>query len=300
MVRVVVPASTSNLGSGFDAFGLALSLYLELSFEESSSYKFVFEGEGANFLPSDERNLICKSLDFFCMKLGEKPRPFLVRTKNGIPVGRGLGSSAAAIVGSLMAANRLYHANLSLEELFQLAVDFEGHADNVSACMFGGFTISYQAGARFKTFSYQTHPDLGVFLLIAPTFLSTRKARQVLPRKVGLKDAVYNLSRASLLALSIVRGDWERIKEAMKDRLHQPYRQSLIPELSFLLEKVDKIQAVLGVSLSGAGPSLVGFYRLSEEGSLKESLEKLLAGEKLNYNLKLLKVENTGANLIEE
>ncbi len=300
MVRVTVPGSTSNLGPGFDAFGLALSLFLELSFEESSSNEFIAEGEGADFLSADERNLIFRALDFFCMKRGEKPQTFLVKAKNEIPIGRGLGSSAAAIVGSLLAANHLYRTNLQLEEIYQLAVELEGHADNVSASLFGGFTLSFQREDKFETYSYQPHPDLGVFLLIPPTFLSTRRARQALPKKVDLKDAVYNLSRASVLALSLIRGDWERIKEAMKDRLHQPYRQILIPELPFLLEKIGEVQGVLGVALSGAGPSLAGFYKRSEEGSLKENLESFLEKEGINYQLRLLKVESKGATLDEE
>lgn len=300
MLKVVVPASTSNLGSGFDVFGLALPLFLNLEFNTSSHYEITVEGEGAGYLPSNERNLIFRTIDFFCLKSGKKPVPLQVKVRNEIPLTRGLGSSAATIVGSLIAADKIYQTNLGLKEIFQLAVEYEGHPDNVSASLLGGFTLSYRVGKTFETRSYQPHPDLRVFLLIPPSQLSTREARQVLPDRVELEDAVYNLSRAALLALSLVRGDWENIKEAMKDKLHQPYREKLVPELSALLAKLNSLPVVLGASLSGAGPSLVGFYKKEDTESLKESLEHLLHQENLNYELKLLQIENKGVRLIEE
>lgn len=300
MVRVVVPASTSNLGSGFDVFGLALPLFLNLEFRTSSKFKIEVEGEGEGRLPLDNRNLIFRTLDFFCRQLGKKLVPLWIKVKNEIPLTRGLGSSAAAIVGSLIAADKLYQTNLSFKEIFQMAVECEGHADNISASLFGGFTLSYQVGNTFETRVFQPHPDLRVFLLIPPFQLSTREARRVLPNQVSLNDAVYNLSRAALLALSLIRGDWENIKEAMKDKLHQPYREKLMPELSTLLTKLNDLPAVLGASLSGAGPSLVGLYKQTDEISLKESVESLLFQEGLDFKLRLLKVESKGASLIEE
>jgi homoserine kinase len=192
-----------------------------------------------------------------------------------IPLTRGLGSSASAIVGALTAANALIGSPLSDDKLFQMAAALEGHPDNVGASLFGGIVVSAWDGVRAEHIRLEPHPRLDVLVAIPAFQLATEKARHALPSELSMADAVYNVSHSSLLVAAFATGNLGMIRHAMRDRLHQPYRAALIPGMSAILEGAADYGA-LGAALSGAGPTLLA---LVEEGSSRRGeLEAFLLG----------------------
>ena len=260
-VKVVVPASTSNLGPGFDCLGMALGLYNELVLEifpEDGPSFMEIKGEGAGVLPTDETNLIIRSAREI---LGEKFKNRLVfKAINRIPLARGLGSSAAAVAAGLFAANHLLRHPFTAQELFERAVFLEGHPDNAAPAIFGGVVVTLKERAAVRRFNLKPHPDLAAVACIPDFELSTAKARAVLPRVVPLHDAVENVSRAMLLASTIERGRWPDLAAAMGDRLHHPFRARLIPGLEAAIRAAASSGA-WGAALSGSGSSLIALAR---------------------------------------
>jgi homoserine kinase len=244
-IRVRVPASSANLGPGFDTLALALGLYLECTLRASESGFLVrVSGEDASGIPPDETNLTWRS---FLRLAGKKaPRAATLEITNDIPVGKGLGSSAAAIVAGLALANEWLGLGKGREDLVQLATEIEGHPDNVAAAVWGGLVK-------------QRPPATLEVVLAVPEFpLSTTAARAALPAQYSRKDAVFNVQRVALLLAALAEGRADLFHEAMRDRLHQPYRAPLIPGLEDILQLRD-VPGLLGVALSGAGPSVIAF-----------------------------------------
>lgn len=254
MIHIKVPASTSNFGSGFDAFGLALNLYNHFYVDFSDSYRVNIEGEGKN-LPQDESNLFIRVYKRACQVLGIKERPLWLRQLNNVPAARGLGSSATAIVGGILACESLNFANLSLEEKLKIAFEFEPHPDNLLPAFLGGFVLCAGSESGVKFLRLEFPEELKVVLCVPDFELSTERARAVLKKEVPLKDAVYNLQRSALFVASLLSKNFQLLKEATKDRLHQPYRAELIPGFWHVIEKAYEAGA-LAVFLSGAGPSV--------------------------------------------
>jgi homoserine kinase len=253
--RVRVPASTSNLGPGFDCLGLALGLYNELTLElhdEPGDVVVQIEGEGAKTLPRDKTNLIVKAAKKV-LPPDAAGRKLVFKSVNCIPTGRGLGSSAAAILAGLFGANHLVRPQLhKREELIDLACEMEGHPDNVTAAALGGLVVC----ADGQAYPLKPHPKLAA-VVCSPDFeLSTAKSRKAVPKKFSREDAVFNAARALLLGSAIERGDWARLGVAMEDRLHQPYRAKLVPGLEDVIAAA-RDAGSCGASLSGAGPSVV-------------------------------------------
>lgn len=257
-VSVSVPASTANLGAGFDCLALALGLRntVEL-YETRQGLEIDVEGEGAERVATDTTNLTYRAAQAVFAKAGRRPAGLRLHAVNGIPVGSGLGSSSAAIVGGLAAANALVDARLSREELLRLATEIEGHPDNVAAAIFGGLTLVSAAGEELLVKSLPV-PPLKVVLALPDLRLSTAQARAALPQLVPLKDAVFNIGHAVFTVQALTSGDFDLLRWAMNDRLHQPYRKRLIPGFDAVAVEARKAGAV-AVALSGAGPSLVAF-----------------------------------------
>ncbi len=260
-VRVIVPASTSNLGPGFDCLGMALGLYNELVLEmlsEEGPPVVEIQGEGSDSLPTGSTNLMVRSARQI---LGKRFKNRLVfKALNRIPLARGLGSSAAAVVAGLFAANRLLKHPFTDQELFARAASLEGHPDNAAPTIFGGVVISLKEHTAVRRFSLKPHPDLAAVVCIPDFELSMAKSRAILPRAVPLQDAVENVSRAMLLASAIEQGRWADLAAAMGDRLHQPYRARLVPGLqAAILAAVSS--GAWGAALSGSGSSLIALAR---------------------------------------
>ncbi len=266
-VTVRVPASTSNLGPGFDCLGLALGLYNELTVTRHAGAgepTVEIEGEGESSLPRGRDNLIVKAAlsavaDRFTDRLEFK-------AVNRIPLARGLGSSAAAVVSGLLAGNALAGSPLSNEQVLEYASVMEGHPDNAAPALLGGLLVSVKENKGFRSYPLQLHKDYRAVVCIPDFELATSKARAILPASVLRDAAVENVSRAILLASALERGRWEDLDAAMRDRLHQPYRAPLVPGLEDVLNAA-RAQGHCGAALSGAGPAVVALCRRGSHAS---------------------------------
>ncbi len=251
-----VPATTANLGPGFDCMGAALDVHLTVTLRRDTNASFLVRGEGAGNIPNDESNLVYRSAAALYERTGAPVPPLRVRCVNRIPLRRGLGSSAAAIVGGFGAANALEGSPLTPEQVFQACAEIEGHPDNVAPALFGGFQVVAREGDAFVRGAIKAKRGLKAMVFIPTHEVVTKEARAVLPKKVGLEDAVYNVSRASLLALALGEGRWDLLETATGDRLHQPYRAPLVPGAENLFHAALDAGAH-GVFLSGSGPSVL-------------------------------------------
>ncbi|HEU4946716.1 MAG TPA: homoserine kinase [Kribbella sp.] len=254
-MRVRVPATSANLGPGFDAFGLALTLYDDLSVTPGGSGVTVeVAGEAAADVPRDDSHLVVRALLAGLESLGATMPGFTLHCQNRIPHGRGLGSSSAAIVGGIAAAYGLTGTPLDRERVLELANELEGHPDNVAACALGGFTIAWTEGELARAVRLDPAPGLSAVAYVPAKALSTEEARGLLPPAVPHRDAVVNAGRAALLVAALT-GRPELLLTATEDRLHQEYRAPAMPESLALVHKLrgSGFPAVV----SGAGPTVL-------------------------------------------
>lgn len=258
-VLVRVPATTANLGPGYDCLGLALDIWNEIEFSLSGdSLSIEIEGEGSNLLPKDSTNLIFQCMHTLSKHMSiELPAGLHIKCANKIPVSSGLGSSAAAVIAGLLGAKALLDIQVNDHDLLKLALTHEGHADNISACLFGGLTITALSAGEMVLKKISIKPIHAVIAL-PDLKISTRQARAVLSDTVSLKDAVFNVGRAALLVNSLQEGNYEYLKIAMQDRIHQPFRFGLIPGAEAAISGALRGGA-FGAALSGAGPSVLAF-----------------------------------------
>ena len=258
-VTIRVPASSANLGPGFDTLGLALSLYDEVTAEVIGDELVVdVSGEGSEDVPRDEKHLVISSMRRAFAALGEDPSGLRVSCRNVIPHGRGLGSSAAAIVGGLVLARALVdggEVTLNDDALLELANEIEGHPDNVAAALFGGLTIAWTEGGIGMAVRLDAETHVSVF--IPPVAVSTHTARGVLPARVSHGDAAANAGKAALLVAALVGGRSDVLLAATEDRLHQDYRA---PEMPASHEFMSGLRAQgIPAIISGAGPTVLAF-----------------------------------------
>ncbi len=257
-VRVRVPASTANLGPGFDALGMALGLYNEIEVTlEGDGLRLEVDGEGAERLQAlGGRNLVSRSVMETLERLGIREGGFRIRMLNRIPLSRGLGSSSAAAMGGVAAAAALAGASLGPEELLDLALPFEGHPDNITPALLGGLTVSTLVEGKVRCVKLAVPEGLQAVAVIPEFPLSTAKARKALPHMVPREDAVFNVGRVALFLASLQAGRLDLLGEATQDRLHQPYRAPLVPGMPEVLAEGRRAGA-LACFLSGAGPTLL-------------------------------------------
>ena len=292
-VRVSVPASTSNLGPGFDCFGLALGLRNELTLEVlpgKGKDEVIIEGEGADSLPRDGSNVVLRAARAAAGPFSGRLR---LRCVNRIPLARGLGSSAAAIVGGVWAGGSLLAPHKSDEQLEALAVELEGHPDNVAPCVRGGFTVSVAVEKGALAYPFPVNPALTAVVVIPEFKLETAKARAALPKKVPLADAVFSASRAVALARAIEGGLIADMARLMDDRLHQPYRAKLVPGLSEALAAAEEAGA-LGAALSGSGPTVFAFVFKDHARPVGEAVRRVFAKHGIKARALPLKIEKQG------
>lgn len=256
MFELIVPATSANLGSGFDCLGLALGLHNRIRVEPATRLVMQVQGEGEGELPAGSDNLLWRSACRLFAHLGVKPPPVCIRMNNAIPLSRGLGSSSAAIVGGLLIANHLTGDQLDRVQLLALATELEGHPDNVAPAIFGGLTVSGSDGVRVESLGFPWPDELSLVACIPAFQLSTQLARQALPTTVAHRDAVFNLSRVGLLLAALLGRRFDLLGMGSDDRLHQPYRLSLIPGGAVALKAAYQAGAV-AATISGAGPSLL-------------------------------------------
>jgi homoserine kinase len=256
-LTVRVPATAANLGPGFDALALALDLWNEVEVDLDADPAVVVTGEGAAELPHDGSNLVFRTMAYLAREAGGSLPPFALRCTNRIPLERGLGSSAAAVVSGLVAADRLLGSALAPDRLLEVAVDIEGHPDNVAACLRGGLVVAHLSRAGWRAERLEPHPSLRPVLLVPEhERLPTADARRALPREVPLADAAFNVGRAALAVVALTERP-DLLETALEDRLHQGRRLPLIPAARAVFE--DLRDASIPVCVAGAGPSLLAF-----------------------------------------
>lgn len=262
-----IPATSANLGPGFDCIGMALNLYNYIEFEvvdDPGYLSLEISGEGKESLKKDKTNLVYQAFSKAFIKRGLSIPGIKLKLMNNIPLARGLGSSSAAIIGGLMAANCLLSEKLNTEELLELALEFEGHPDNIAPALLGGIVLCTVNGENRIHYHKMCPPDALFCTILIPQYeLSTKKAREILPETVPLKDAIFNVGKMGLFISAINTGNLELLQQAVKDKLHQPYRSKLIPGLTELLAQSEKSQ-VLGIAISGAGPSIIIFHKKND------------------------------------
>jgi homoserine kinase len=260
--RVVrVPASTANLGPGFDVLAAALALHLELEVVETGHFAVITELD----VPRDRRNLIVRAFEAL-----HPADDFEFRISSAIPLQGGLGSSAAAIVAGLLAADHLFELDAAVPAL---ATELEGHPDNVAAAVNGGFVVC--GGERVHRFE----PPMGLeaVLVVPDEAVTTESARAALPAEVPIRDAVFNIAHASLLMLGLATANWELISQGLEDRLHQPRRAHLYPRSAELLTRVRGLGA-LGATISGAGPTVLVWCHYEQTGGVVSALTRETRG----------------------
>ena len=303
-VTVRVPGTSANCGPGFDCLGLAATIYndLELTLLEEKSLTIEAKGDGAETIPTDEKNIVWKAARMILERSGnaEKFQGAILKMTNHIPMSRGLGSSAAAIVAGLFAANEIVGKPFNRKEILKFATEIEGHPDNVAPAIYGGFTIStVDNRGQVQTFSFL--PKLKLKLIVAvPDFpLSTRLARQVLPKTVPLKDAIFNVSRASMLIAALMQGKEKFLATAFDDALHQPYRTKLVPGMQEVFHAAKKAGAV-GVALSGAGPCLIAFSPVDKhiENNIAVEMVQAFKKNEVQADALILDLDTRGAFVV--
>jgi homoserine kinase len=247
----------ANLGPGFDCFGLAVDLVNTVSLDTEAEPGIHVEGEGVDELPQDGSNLVVRAMAMLAVETGQRLPRFELRCENRIPLARGLGSSASALVAGLVLADRLLETNVGLDRLLQLAADGDGHADNVAPALLGGGTLAYLSDNGWRAERLEVNPDLQPVLLIPEhERIATEDARRVLPREVPRAAATFNSSRTGLLVLALA-GRTDLLREALEDRLHQDARLKLAPGAQRVFQ--DLRSAGVPVCVAGSGPTLLAF-----------------------------------------
>ena len=295
-VKVRVPATIANLGPGFDALGIAVRMHLEIDIEpRRDSVDLTVEGEGAETLPSDETNLVLRSMNAFFDHVGRRPPGFAVRIKNPIPLGAGLGSSAAAIVGGLFAARAVTGRTVPQIEMVQLATGIEGHPDNVLPALLGGLVVCYRGREEdLRYFRIEPSERLVPILAVPRDGFSTNEARQGLPDAVPFIDAQFTTARAALLVAALSTGAGSDVlSDAMNDRLHQPHRLKLMPESAAVHEEL--VAAGLPVALAGAGPSLLLVIPRPEAATRAEQIRRICRARNAGWRVFVSEWEPQGA-----
>ena len=254
MIRIQVPATSANLGSGFDSLGIALTLYNQVWMEEDD--RLTISCKDSVDVPKDENNLIYWAVKQLYQECGRKLPGLKLIQENNIPLARGLGSSSACIVAGILGANRLLGNPFSRSDLINLAAKIEGHPDNTSPAIEGGLVASAMEGGRIYSVSVPVSEKLQFAVFIPPFELKTEMARSVLPETYSRSDVVYNLSRSALMTASLFSGKLENLRVAVGDRIHQPYRSGLIENFDNVFRMSYELGS-LGTYISGSGPTII-------------------------------------------
>lgn len=307
-VSVKVPASTANIGPGFDSLGLALPIYNIITVEET-----IMPGTGIEIniidetneqdiisIPTDENNIVYKAIELLYNSIGQTPSELKITIKTNIPIARGLGSSAAIIVGGLMAANELLGRPADEAALLSIATEIENHPDNITPALVGGFVVSSLEEDGSVVYSKMNWPkDWNITVCIPDYELSTSIARSVLPKEVPMKDAIFNLKHTAMLVQAVNTHDEKLMKIALNDRLHQPYREKLVPGLKEIKEALKHEENVMGVVISGAGPSILVISYGNNLNQIRKTVSNVWNDLNVKSKVLTLQVEDNGAEVVE-
>ena len=293
LVSARVPATSANMGAGFDTLGIALSLYNTVSVKETESGLFIENKRPGEFTPKGENNLIYRSVKRVFDEVGYKQKGLWISQDSEIPMTRGLGSSSACIIGGMLSANVISGRHLSYSDILDLAADMEGHPDNVAPALYGGFCAAVKSGGHTLVKSVKIEKPARFYAMIPDFFVSTKKSRVALPDTVSHKDAAYNAGHAALFSLSMATGEFEKLRVTVKDKLHQPYRAQYIDNMENIFREAYK-NGAYAVWLSGSGPTIIAMCdRENQEFSKNMDAYFNSIGEK--RSLKRLSIDNVGA-----
>ena len=299
-VKVRGPGTSANCGPGFDCLGVACTIYneLELTLLEEERLDIEITGDGAENIPVDERNIVWRSIQKLLERAGkaQEYKGAIIRMDNGVPLSRGLGSSATAIVGGLKAANECLGNPFTNRDLLQMATEIEGHPDNVAPAIFGGFTISIVRNGKPECFTLMPKLPLKLVVTVPDFFLPTKAARAVLPAEVPMKDAVFNIGRAAMLTAALCKGNKSFLRSVFDDALHQPYRAKLIPGM-YDVFKAARAAGALGASMSGAGPCLIAFT-VENADAVGMAMRDAFAKNNVKSQYHVFDIDGTGATVI--
>ncbi len=300
MKHIIVPATSANMGSGFDSIGIAFKKYNHLWFIEiDEGLQILINRKQKIKIPTDKNNLVYKTMLGFYDLIGKKMPGIRLIQEDYIPLTRGLGSSAACIVAGLMAANDISNCNYSKEELAQIAAKIEGHPDNSNPALLGGMVVGALDKEEMRHVKLPI-PDNLSFAIMVPDFpVETEKSRGVLPYTVRRKDAIFNSSRAALLVASMITCNIDNLKMAMDDRLHQQYRLPLVPAMADIFKKADEFGSK-GSYLSGAGPTIVSVLTDDMIEEFAGKMNSYLSSIPHKWTLEILKPDLEGARIISE
>ncbi|MBS4759964.1 MAG: homoserine kinase [Clostridium sp.] len=305
-VSVKVPATTANLGPGFDTLGLALPIFNTITVEET-----IMPGTGIEIniidetneqdiisIPTDENNIVYKAIELLYNSIGQTPSELKITIKTQIPIARGLGSSAAVIVGGLIAANELLGKPADEAALLSIATEIENHPDNITPAVVGGFVVSSLEEDGSVVYSKMNWPkDWNITVCIPDYELSTSIARSVLPQEVPMKDAIFNLKHTAMLVQAVNTHDEKLMKVALDDRLHQQYREKLIPGLKEIKEALKHEENVMGVVISGAGPAILVISYGNNLDKIRETVSNVWLDLNVKSKILTLQVEEHGAQI---
>lgn len=298
-VKVRVPATSANLGAGFDSLGAALRLYNYIEAEETESgLSIEICGDTGGFLPVDEKNLVYKTMAYLFEQAEYTAKGLSLKLENHIPVTRGLGSSSACIVGGLLAANALCGEPFSRRELMCMAAKLEGHSDNSTAAFAGGFTISIYEKEDLFYYSHPIKDDLKFVLLIPDFTVTTKKARSTLPGSYPLRDVRFNISHAALTVAAILSGEYENLLCAVDDRIHEPYRKNFIEGYQKIHNRL-KSYGALGTYISGSGPTMISLVEGDDAEDFMADMREYMQKSHPNWSVLLLDADNGGAKLLD-
>lgn len=299
MVKVRVPATTANMGAGFDCLGAALSLYnyTEAEIIDDGLEIIIKNNNSRNTIPTDETNLVYKTMKYLFNKANKKIPPLKITQENNIPVTRGLGSSSASIVGALICANKMLGGIFSKNELLLTAAKLEGHSDNSTSAFLGGFNISVIENGNIFYDTHKITDDLK-FLVVIPDFqVMTSKARNVLPPLYSIEDAKYNISRAAMFSTLMATGSYDMLRYGMGDKIHEPYRSKFIDGYELVVKKAEEA-GTLGTYISGSGPTLVSLVKGKNANEAKKIMSEFLNESYPKWQVLLLNADNEGAVII--
>lgn len=311
-VSVKVPATSANLGPGFDCLGIALPIYNTITIEET-----VLPGTGIEInmmseenetidemifddIPRDENNIVYKAVEMLYNSIGQEPSELRINIQSQIPITRGLGSSAAVIVGGLMAANKLLGSPADETAILSIATEVEGHPDNVAPAILGGFVLASQEDDGSIVYRKLDWPNDWDITVCIPDFeLSTNIARSVLPDSIPRADAIFNAKHLAMLIDAVNTKDAKLMKVALQDKIHQPYREKLIPGMKEIMNAFKHEDGVLGCVLSGAGPTLLIISHKYDLDKIKSTVKEIWEPQSVKVDIRTLKVETQGAVILE-